>query len=123
MPTNPHDRLPLTPLTMAVLLALADRDLHGYALMKEVERQTDGHLAPGTGTLYAALQRLTDDGLIDESPEEPGPDEDPRRRYYRITDGGRATARAEADRLARVVALARARALGPAAASAPGGDA
>ena len=56
---------------MAILLGLSDGDRHGYALMKEIERQTDGALKPGTGSLYAALQRLMDDGLIEESPELP----------------------------------------------------
>ena len=59
---------PLSPLTMAILLALADGALHGYALMREVERQTEGTLTPGTGSLYAALYRLADEGLIEEAP-------------------------------------------------------
>lgn len=122
MSGDPRDQLPLTPLTMAILLALADRDLHGYALMKEVEEQSDGRLAPGTGSLYAALQRLMDDGLIDESPEAPGPGDDPRRKYYRITAAGRAVARAEAERMVQVVAVARARALGPEPVPASGGE-
>ncbi|HZD06014.1 MAG TPA: PadR family transcriptional regulator, partial [Longimicrobiales bacterium] len=113
MSSTPDPRLPLTPLTMAILLALADGDRHGYALMKDVEAQTEGGLRPGTGSLYAALQRLMDDGLIDESPRELAPDEDPRRRFYRLTEEGQAVARAEAERMMRVLALARSRSLGP----------
>lgn len=94
---------------MAVLLALAGEDLHGYALLQEIERQTGGTLKPGTGTLYAALQRLMDEGLITGSPDLPAPDEDQRRRYYRITPAGRRLAGAEAGRLRRVLEVARAR--------------
>lgn len=116
---------PLTPLTMAVLLALAAGDSHGYALMQDVERQTGGALAPGTGSLYAALQRLMEDGLIRESPDRPGPDEDQRRKYYRITAAGRDVARREAERMLDVVAVARRRRLlpDPAPERAPSGGA
>ncbi len=103
------DEIPLTPLTMALLLALAGGDSHGYALMQEVERQTDGRLKPGTGSLYAALQRLMDDGMIEESPDRPGPGEDRRRKYFRITAAGWAMARREAERMLQVVAAARER--------------
>lgn len=103
--------LPLTPLSHAVLLALADEDRHGYGVIKEVERQTGGALRPGTGTLYAALQRLQEEGLIDDSPREPGPGEDARRKYYRLTDRGRRLAGAEALRLARLLGEARRKAV------------
>ncbi len=106
-------RLPLTPLTMALLLALAENDLHGYALMQAVEHQTDGALTPGTGSLYAALERLMADGLIGEVPPDELPDEDRRRRTYRITDEGRDLARAEAERMVRVLRVARERRLAP----------
>jgi len=105
--TAQPDGLPLTPLSMAILLALADRDRHGYGLMKEIERQTDGAVVPGTGSLYAALQRLMEDGLIAESTELPSPDQDRRRRYYAITGAGREVARAEARRMLRVLEVAR----------------
>lgn len=105
MPNLPA--LPLTPLTMAILLALAKEDQHGYALMQEVEAQTDGAIVAGTGSLYAALERLHDDGLIIDSPDRPAPGEDQRRRYFRITDTGRAAARAEAARMVRVLETAR----------------
>lgn len=107
------DSLPLTPLSMAILLALADEALHGYALMKEIARQTNGALKPGTGSLYTALQRLMDDGLIEESPELPAPDHDQRRRCYRTTKAGRDVALAEARRMMRVLDVARDKRLGP----------
>lgn len=104
-------QLPLSPLSMAILLALADGDRHGYALMQEIEAQTDGALRPGTGSLYAGLQRLMGDGLIRASEGEPGADR--RRRYYAITERGRALARAEAQRMLRVLHVAAAKELAP----------
>ena len=103
----------MTPLSHAILLALAEQDLHGYALAQAVERETGGVVRPGTGTLYAALQRLADEGLIADSLDRPAPDEDQRRKYYRITDQGRAAARIEAARLQRVLALSSRRGLLP----------
>jgi len=97
----------LTPLSHAILLALAEEDRHGYAIIKAVVSQSEETLRPGTGTLYTALQRLMDEGLIAESAREPEPGEDRRRRYYRLTDAGREAARGETLRLARLVALAR----------------
>jgi DNA-binding PadR family transcriptional regulator len=93
--------LPLTPLSLAVLLALAGEARHGYALFKEIERQSDGRVQPGTGTLYAALQRMIEEGVIEEAKRPRG--EDARRRYYALTPLGREVARAELRRLARVV--------------------
>lgn len=100
-----------TPLSHAILIALADADLHGYGIIKAVEDQSGGALRPGTGTLYTALQRLLDVGLIEESDREPDPGEDRRRRYYHLTEAGRDAARAETLRLAHLVALARERRL------------
>lgn len=105
--------LPLTPLSLAILLSLAEEDRHGYAIMKDVEAQTRGDVTVGTGSLYAALQRMVDEGLIEESPEAPGPDEDQRRKYYRLTEWGREVSRAEARRLARVLEVAENRRLLP----------
>lgn len=105
------DLLPLSPLSMAILLALADGDRHGYALMQEIEAQSGGALTPGTGSLYAGLQRLMEDGLIREAEAAPG--EDRRRRYYAITDDGRALARAEASRMLDVLQLAAKKKLAP----------
>jgi len=115
-PEAPHvplneELLPLSPLSMAILLALADGDRHGYALMKEVEEQSAGLLRPGTGSLYAGLQRLMSDGLIKEVDGAPGADR--RRRHYRITDAGREVARAEVERMLRVVAAAGRRDIRP----------
>lgn len=102
---------PLTPLTMAILLALAERARHGYALMQEVGGQLGA--VPGTGSLYAALQRLAEAGLIEESAGRTAAADDGRRRVFRITRAGRAEARREAQRLLRVVETARQRALLP----------
>ncbi len=101
--------LPLTHLSFQILLALADQDRHGYGIIKEVAQRTDGAIRPATGTLYAAVQRLMDDGLIDQSewrPEDPESD-DERRRYYRLTKYGRAVAAAEAARLAQILSVAQ----------------
>lgn len=98
---------PLSPLTMAILLALTKEDLHGYALMQEIETQTDGSLNPGTGSLYAALQRLEDEGLVEPATGRRQPGEDGRRKYFRITSAGRAAAREEARRMVRVLETAR----------------
>lgn len=113
MSEEPDESLPLSPLTMSILLALADDDRHGYALMKDVERQTRGVLKPGTGSLYAALQRLIDTGLIEEAPRAASPGEDPRRKHYRITEEGRGATRAEARRMLRVLEIARSKSLAP----------
>jgi DNA-binding PadR family transcriptional regulator len=112
---------PLTPLTMALLLALVDDDRHGYALIKEVEEQTDGRLRPGTGSLYAALQRLVEEGLISEvvGPRLEG---GRTRRTFRITTAGRLRTRAEAERMARVLALARRKSVLPRLDPAPEGN-
>ncbi len=109
MPSS--DLLPLTPLSMAILLALAEGDKHGYALMQEIEAQTGGTLRPGTGSLYAGLRRLMADGFIREADGAPGADR--RRRYYAITERGRDTARAEAARMSRVLSEAARRDLLP----------
>jgi DNA-binding PadR family transcriptional regulator len=97
---------PLSPLTMAILVALAEQDLHGFALIRTIEAQTDGSLRPGTGSLYSALQRLLEDGLITESPDtpEPGPKS---RRAFRITAAGRAAGEREAARMVRVLERAQ----------------
>lgn len=106
-----HDisaRLPLTPLSYHILLALADTPRHGYGIIKEIEAGTDGKIRPSTGALYLALQRMEDEALIEESPERPTPaEDDARRRYYRLTERGREVARAETARLTELVSLAR----------------
>jgi DNA-binding PadR family transcriptional regulator len=102
--------LPLTPVVFEILIALAAGDQHGYSVMQEVERRTDGRIALHPGTLYRALGRLLDLGLIEELDERPDED-DERRRYYRLRPLGHAVARAEAERLASQVSAARARRL------------
>jgi len=103
------ERLPLTPPSMAILLALADGDRHGYALIRAVEEQTGGALKPGTGSLYAGLRRLMEDGLIEGAEGEAG--SDARRRYFAITAEGRNLVRMEAERMLRVLDVASDRGL------------
>lgn len=105
--------LPLTPITFEVLLALAGRPAHGYAIMKAMAERTGGRMDPHPGTLYRALARLVEDGLVQEMAEGPAPSEDERRRYYALTDAGRAVAVAEARRMEGAVADARVRRLLP----------
>jgi DNA-binding PadR family transcriptional regulator len=100
--------------TYHILLALAAEDLHGYAIIQEVAMRTDGELTLSAGTLYRSIQRLLEQGLIVETRDRPAPeDDDERRRYYRITPLGIATAKEEARRLAQLVRMARAKGLAP----------
>lgn len=108
----PEDLLPLTPPVFHILLALSDGERHGYAIMRQVAADTDGGLQLGPGTLYGCLKRMLSAQLVEESDERPDRDlDDERRRYYRITDFGARTVRAEAERLAMSVTAARARRL------------
>ena len=92
--------LPLTPVAFEILLALADGEQHGYSIMREVERRSLDGVVLHPGTLYRALARLLENGLIEELDDRPDPaHDDERRRYYRLTETGIAVARAEADRL------------------------
>ncbi len=97
----------LTPLTYQILLALADRELHGYGIIKEIESRAGSASAPSTGALYLALQRMESNGFVEEAPERRSADADSRRRYYRITRRGRSVAEDESVRLAALVAAAR----------------
>ena len=107
------DLLPLTPPVFHILLALADEERHGYGIMQDVARQTEGALQLGPGTLYGCLKRMAAAGLVEESGERPDPDlDDERRRYYRMTALGRRVVRAEAQRLAGAVTVAMARLAG-----------
>ncbi len=92
-----------------ILLALADGDRHGYGIMQEVEQRSGGSVRLGPGTLYGAIKRMLADGLIEESADRPSLEEDDQRRrcYYRLTKHGRATATAEAQRLANLVRVAQ----------------
>jgi DNA-binding PadR family transcriptional regulator len=101
--------LPLPPATFHILMALADTDRHGYAIIQDVADRTDGAVRLGAGTLYRSIHRMLEQGLLVELDERPDPNEDDeRRRYYRITAFGRAVARAEAGRLTQLVKMARA---------------
>jgi DNA-binding PadR family transcriptional regulator len=105
-----ESQLPLTPAVFHILLALADQDRHGYAIILDIAERTEGAMRLGTGTLYTAIARLLDQRLIEESDERPHVDEDDeRRRYYRLLPLGRAVANAEARRLAALVRMARGR--------------
>ena len=106
---TPESLLPLPPATFHILMAVADEDRHGYAIILEVSSRTNGEVRLSPGTLYRSIQRMLEQGLLLETSERPDPDEDDeRRRYYRITDFGTAVARAEARRLTALVRLARA---------------
>ena len=109
---DPERYLPLTPPMFHVLLALSDGEKHGYAILKEVAQRTVGKVRLSAGTLYGIVHRLLAGGLIQESDERPDPAlDDERRRYYRLTDFGRRVAIAEAERLAEMLAMARAKKL------------
>jgi DNA-binding PadR family transcriptional regulator len=117
----PHDRdaapqapAPLSAPVFQILLALVDDDLHGYAIIQDIAARTGGEVRLTASTLYAAVKRLLDAGWIEELTERPRVErDDPRRRYYRITRLGRDVARAEARRVERLAAMARAKRLLP----------
>lgn len=101
---------PLPSAAFQILLSLADDELHGYGIMRQVEEQTNGRIRLGPGTLYSSIQALVEEGLIDEvdrSQKSTGGAE--RRRYYRLTSSGRKLARSEAERLADLLRVARAK--------------
>ncbi|MDQ3746390.1 MAG: PadR family transcriptional regulator [Acidobacteriota bacterium] len=109
---DPEELLPLTPAVFHILLALADGERHGYGVIKEVDARTEGKVRLGPGTLYGSIKRMLAEGMIEESGERPDPElDDERRRYYRLTKFGRRVAVAEAERLSRLVASARAKRL------------
>jgi len=109
---NPRSFLPLTDLAFTILVALTDEELHGYRLIKELRRRP-GREGLRTGTVYAALARLRDDGLVEETHGPPVEDDDERRRYYTATALGVSVARAEAARLDQLLGLAQAKRLTP----------
>lgn len=102
MKETPKTFLPLSPATLHILLSLAGEELHGYAIMQEVQRQSEGKYKLGPGTLYDNLQKMIDRGLVEELGKKPG-DDDPRRRYYRLSMLGRGVLTAEISRLDDVV--------------------
>lgn len=109
---DPESLLPLPASVFHILVALADGELHGYGIMKEVAARTEGKVRLGPGTLYGSIKRLIEDGLIEESDSRPDPDvDDERRRYYRLTDFGQRVAVSETKRLSQLVTMARAKKL------------
>jgi DNA-binding PadR family transcriptional regulator len=110
----PQQHLPLSVPVFQILLSLADRDLHGYAIIQDIRERTSDEVALTASTLYAAIKRLLDEGLIDEIDTRPSADrDDARRRYYRITALGLDVARLETARLERVLRMAREKKLAP----------
>ena len=108
MSPDPHSQLPLTPVVLHILLTLADGERHGYAIAQEIEEATGGQMRPGPGTLYGSIQRMLAASLIEEAAHKRrAPDEDERRRYYRMTVFGRRVLDLELQRLASVVRMAR----------------
>jgi len=108
----PESHLPLPVSEFHILLSLADEDRHGYGIMSDVLERSGGAVRLGPGTLYGSIKRMLASGLISESGDRPDPGiDDQRRRYYRLTPGGRAVAAAEARRMAGLVAEARRRRL------------
>jgi len=115
MPKSTHDPesfLPLTPAVFHVLLALADGERHGYAIMQSVADATEGRISMGPGTLYGTLKRLLEADLIEESDSRPDPElDDDRRRYYRLSGMGQRVVGAESKRYAALVRIARSKGL------------
>lgn len=109
---TPQELLPLPDAVFYILLALADEERHGYAIMREVGQLTGGAIRLGPGTLYSAIKRMLNAGLIEESDRRPDPAlDDERRRYYRLTRFGRRVAESETERLASLVKAARSKKL------------
>jgi len=113
---KPDSLLPLPTAVFHILIALADRDRHGYSIMQDVATRTEGKVQLSAGTLYSSIRRMLEQGLIEELAESPDPSStDERRRYYRLTRFGRRAAAAEVERLTALVAQARATGLAPGA--------
>jgi DNA-binding PadR family transcriptional regulator len=121
---DPEQLLPLTPVTLNILLALADEERHGYGIMLEVRERTGGRVRLGPGTLYGAIKRLKEGGVIEESGRRPDPGEAPedeRRRYYRLSGYGDEVLAAEVERLEGLVSAARRKGAFPAPKPSPEG--
>ena len=114
MNEDPTSLLPLPNAAFHILLAVADEDRHGYAIIQDVAARTSGALKLSPGTLYRSIQRMLEQGLLVEPRQRPLPElDDERRRYYRITPFGRAVAEAESRRMSQLVRMARARGFAP----------
>ena len=107
------DLLPLPAATFHILLAVAEGERHGYAIIQDVEARTSGELRLSAGTLYRSIARMVEQGLIVEVAKRRTAEDDERRRYYRITPFGTAVARAEMRRMTQLLRLARASGLSP----------
>ena len=108
--------LPLPTAVFHILIALADRDRHGYSIMQDVAARTGGKVQLSAGTLYSSIRRMLEQGLIEELAESPDPSStDERRRYYRLTRFGKRVAAAEVERLSALLQQARAAGLAPGA--------
>ena len=106
--SDPEQLLPLTPAVFHILLALAEGERHGYAIMQDVTLSTEGQIKMGPGTLYGTIKRLLAAKMVEESDERPDPKlDDERRRYYQLTGLGKRVLKAEAERLAALVKLAQ----------------
>ena len=113
---TPESLLPLPTAVFHILIALADRDRHGYSIMQDVSARTDGKVQLSAGTLYSSIRRMLEQGLIEELANSPDPSSsDERRRYYRLTRFGRRAAAVEVERLKMLVRQARATGLVPGA--------
>src|SRR5882724_10836819 len=113
---KPGSLLPLPTAVLHILIALADRDRHGYSIMQDVTARTDGKVQLSAGTLYSSIRRMLEQGLIEELAESPDPSSsDERRRYYRLTRFGKRVASAEVARLNTLVKQARETGLVPGA--------
>jgi DNA-binding PadR family transcriptional regulator len=113
--SDPSSELPLSVPVFQILVSLANRDLHGYAIIQDIAARTDGEVRLTASTLYAAIRRMLDAGMLDEvdDPRRAPPGDDERRRYYRMTQYGRAVAQLEAARLERAADMARGKRLLP----------
>jgi DNA-binding PadR family transcriptional regulator len=111
---TPEPLLPLTPAVFNILLALADGEKHGYAIMQEIESQTGGIMHMGPGTLYGSIQRMLKDNLIAEAQKQAEPAHgEERRRYYRLTGFGQRVLEAETRRLEQQVRIAHSKRIIP----------
>src|ERR1051326_8202506 len=111
---QPESLLPLPTAVFHILIAVADRERHGYSIMQDVAQRTEGKVQLSAGTLYSSIRRMLEQGLIEELSESPDPTSaDERRRYYRLTRFGKRTAAAEVERLNALVQQARATGLVP----------
>jgi DNA-binding PadR family transcriptional regulator len=105
---DPESFLPLTSAVFHVMLALAEGERHGYAIMQSVAESTNGKMTMGPGTLYGTIKRLLESGWVEEHEERPDPElDDERRRYYRLTSLGQKVAAAEARRYESLLRTSR----------------